>query len=74
VPLAAGIYWRRATRQGALLSSLAGLATWLTLELLNPEAFLPPQFAGLLASIAGMVAGSLLPQWYGGRHRGPHAA
>jgi Na+/proline symporter len=65
VPLAAGVYWRRATRQGALLSSVAGLATWIGLELVLPEAILPPQFAGLLAAIAGMIAGSLLPQWYG---------
>jgi solute:Na+ symporter, SSS family len=76
VPLAAGIYWRRATRQGALSSSLAGLATWLTLELVHPEGLFPPQFAGLLAAIAGMLLGSLLPQWYGrGNPRPqPHAA
>jgi Na+/proline symporter len=65
VPLAAGIYWRSATRQGALASSLAGLGTWLTLEVAHPEGLFPPQFAGLIASIAGMLAGSLLPQWYG---------
>jgi Na+/proline symporter len=76
VPLAAGIYWGRATRQGALLASMAGLATWIGLELVLPDGAVPPQFAGLLASIAGMVAGSLLPQWYGAaRHTArPHTA
>jgi solute:Na+ symporter, SSS family len=66
VPLAAGIYWRSATRQGALFSSIAGLTTWIGLELMLPDGVFPPQFAGLLAAIAGMIFGSLLPQWYGG--------
>jgi Na+/proline symporter len=67
VPLAAGLYWRRATTQGALLASLGGLATWIAMELFASDLMVPPQFAGLLASIAGMVIGSLLPQWYGRR-------
>jgi hypothetical protein len=36
---------------------------WIALELLAPEGFWPPQLAGLLASISGMVLGSLMPQW-----------
>jgi SSS family solute:Na+ symporter len=64
-PLAFGLYWKRATTQGAAAAMAAGLLTWLTLEFLAPDAILPPQFAGLLASIAGMLAGSLLPQRYG---------
>jgi Na+/proline symporter len=64
-PLAFGLYWKKATSQGAALAMMAGLATWLTLEFVSPDAFFPPQFAGFLASIAGMLAGSLLPQWYG---------
>jgi Na+/proline symporter len=67
VPLAAGLYWRRATTQGALLASLGGLATWIAMELVGGESIVPPQFGGLIASIAGMVIGSLLPQWYGHR-------
>ena len=63
VPLLCGVYWRQATRQGALLSIFTGLATWLVM-LNNPLGDLvPAQFAGLLASALGMVAGSLLPQW-----------
>ena len=64
-PLVFGLYWKRATTQGAALAMAAGLGTWIGLEFLNPEGLLPPQFAGLLASIAGMVLGSLVPQRYG---------
>jgi len=67
VPLVAGLYWKRATRQGALAAILLGLATWVLLEIAAPEGLFPPQLAGLLASIAGMIAGSLLPQWYGSK-------
>ncbi|HEY0665887.1 MAG TPA: sodium:solute symporter family protein [Gallionella sp.] len=59
-PLVAGLYWRRATTYGAYWAMGLGLAAWLPMEFLAPEAALPPQFAGFLASIAGMVAGSLL--------------
>ena len=67
-PLAFGLYWKRATTQGAALAMLAGVGTWLTLEAVAPDGLFPPQFAGLLASIAGMIVGSLLPQRYGHRH------
>jgi solute:Na+ symporter, SSS family len=71
-PLAFGLYWRKATSQGAALAMVAGLTTWLALEFIHPDASMPPQLAGLLASIAGMVVGSLLPQWYGqARHHAP---
>jgi Na+/proline symporter len=69
VPLAAGLYWKRATRQGALAAILAGLATWIVLEIAAPEGLVPPQLAGLLASLTGMIAGSFLPQWYGAKDR-----
>ncbi|MGH8662412.1 MAG: sodium:solute symporter family protein [Burkholderiales bacterium] len=65
VPLAAGLYWPRATAQGALAAIVAGLATWIALEIVAPDGLFPPQLAGLLASIAGMLLGSLAPQWYG---------
>jgi Na+/proline symporter len=60
-PLVAGIYWKRANGQGAVFAILLGLATWIPLEILAPEGDIPPQFAGFIMSIIGMVAGSLLP-------------
>ena len=65
VPLAAGVFWKRATTQGALFSVVLGIAAWLLMEFLVPDAAVPPQLAGLLASFAGMVAGSLLPSVVG---------
>lgn len=67
VPLAAGLYWRRATTQGALAAIVGGLVTWITLEVVAPDGLFPPQLAGLLVSIAGMLIGSLAPQWYGAK-------
>uniref|UniRef100_UPI0005AA0386 sodium:solute symporter family protein n=1 Tax=Comamonas granuli TaxID=290309 RepID=UPI0005AA0386 len=64
VPLVLGIYWKRATTQGALLAVVLGIGVWLWFvasPVLN-EAF-PQQLAGLLAAFAGMVGGSLLPQF-----------
>jgi Na+/proline symporter len=74
-PLAFGLYWKRATTQGAAAAMSLGLATWLALEFGAPEGILPPQFAGLLAAVFGMISGSLLPQWYAGSaHSGRRAA
>jgi Na+/proline symporter len=64
VPLVFGLYWKRATTQGALLAMALGIGVWLLFvasPMLN-EAF-PQQLAGVLAALAGMVAGSLAPQW-----------
>jgi solute:Na+ symporter, SSS family len=73
VPLVCGLYWRRATTQGALAAILIGFLVWISLEILMPEALVPPQLAGVLASAAAMVIGSLLPQWIGApKHRHAH--
>lgn len=63
VPLVFGLYWSRATTQGAIASVVLGLGTWLVFVATPAlsEAF-PQQLAGVLAALAGMVAGSLLPQ------------
>ena len=65
VPLAFGLYWKRATQQGALASIVFGLGTWISLEIFAPDAVCPPQLAGLVASLAGMLIGSMLPAWIG---------
>jgi solute:Na+ symporter, SSS family len=64
VPLVLGLYWKRATTQGALAAVVCGLGTWLIFIAAPPlsEAF-PQQLAGVLAALAGMLAGSLAPQW-----------
>jgi len=64
VPLVFGLYWRRASTQGALLAVALGIGVWL-LFVASPvlsEAF-PQQLAGLLAAVVGMVGGSLAPQF-----------
>ena len=54
-------WWRawtgRAPRPRAYLSIGLGLAAWLPLEYLATESGIPPQFAGLLMSVLGMVMG-----------------
>ena len=69
VPLVCGLFWRRATRQGALMSMFLGLTTWITLLLFGQEVIVPAQLAGLVASASGMIAGSLMPQFL---HHEPH--
>jgi Na+/proline symporter len=73
VPLAAGIWWSRATVQGALASATGGIVVWLACEGGLAEQFgVPAQLVGLAASLLLMVVGSLAPQLY--TERRPHAA
>lgn len=66
VPLVAGLYWARATTQGALLAVATGLGTWIALELSGaPDQVWPPQLVGFLVASIAMVIGSLIPQWIG---------
>jgi len=73
VPLLFGLYWKRATTQGAIFAIVLGVVTWI-LFLVTPagEQF-PAQLAGLLAGIVGMLIGSLGPQAirdvHGSHHR-----
>jgi Na+/proline symporter len=62
IPLVCGLYWSRATTQGAILSVACGVTAWL-LCLATPlgEQF-PAQLSGLLGAAVGMVIGSLAPQ------------
>ena len=62
VPLAAGLYWKRANLQGAALSIVFGLASWISAEFVAAGALVPPPLVGLAFSIAGMAAGAYLPR------------
>jgi SSS family transporter len=62
VPLAAGIFWKRANIPGAVLSVVFGLLSWTIAEWVAADATVPPQLVGLGFSIVGMVLGSLVPQ------------
>lgn len=65
-PLVGGMLWRRATTQGALCSIFGGIVSWLLLEgLVGDASLVPAQLIGLAISIAGLILGSLLPQWIG---------
>jgi solute:Na+ symporter, SSS family len=72
VPLVMGLYWKRATTQGAIFSVAFGIGVWLLFfpqvggEQLAMQ--FPGQLAGLIAAFAGMVVGSLLPQKLRNRH------
>ncbi len=71
VPLVCGLYWRRATTQGAIASIVLGIGFWLLFLAMPWGAVFPAQLAGLFASFVGIVGGSLAPQWVGNTHT-PH--
>jgi SSS family transporter len=71
VPLVMGLYWKRASTQGAVLSLVLGIGTWLGLSVSPLAEAFPSQLAGLIAAFAGMIAGSLAPQVLKNRHE-PH--
>jgi SSS family transporter len=64
VPLVMGLYWKRATTQGAIVSIAAGLVVWILFfpQVSTLGVKFPGQLAGLLAAFAGMFIGSLAPQ------------
>jgi SSS family solute:Na+ symporter len=74
VPLTFGLYWRRATTQGAILSIGLGITAWAIILFSNQlsalvpalegiDEILPAQLIGLGAALVGMFVGSLAPQW-----------
>ncbi len=63
VPLVFGLYWKRATTQGAVLSIVLGVGTWVAfLSMSSLAELFPGQLAGLIAALIGMIVGTLLPQ------------
>ena len=57
-PLAFGLYWKRSSGTGALLSMVLGILTWIIFELF--ETGWPSLVPATLVSVIAMVGGSLL--------------
>ena len=78
VPLVMGLYWKRASTQGAILSIALGLGVWLGFIVSPLGTTFPAQLAGVLASFAGMLVGTLAPQVIHNKHMAhrkiPHVA
>ena len=68
IPLVFGLYWSRATTQGALLSIIFGLLAWLICVMTPIGEEFPAQIAGILAGLVAMLGGSLSPQLIQNRH------
>lgn len=58
IPLTFGLYWKRSTSNGALLSIVLGMAVWFYFEWFPIE--IPSLVMGTIASLIGMIVGSLL--------------
>jgi solute:Na+ symporter, SSS family len=58
VPLTLGIYWKKSTSGGALLSMVLGITSWIYFE--NFPIDIPSLVPAVLISLVAMVAGSLL--------------
>lgn len=74
VPLAFGLYWKRATNTGAIVSIACGMGTWIAMMVLADvttplPGFLqylkdtwPPELVGFLFALGGMIVGSLVSE------------
>lgn len=61
VPLAAGLYWKKANNIGAIFSIVLGALSWQYVEHFTDESFIVPSIlVGLCASILGMLLGVLV--------------
>ncbi len=72
VPLVCGLYWQKATTQGAIASILLGITTWVIFLLSPLETVFPAQLAGFLAAWTGMIVGSLSNQKISNYHGTHH--
>ena len=72
VPLVFGLYWAKATTQGAVFSIVLGIVTWLAFLLTPAGTEFPAQLAGFIAAVVGMFMGSLGPQALANRQGSHH--
>jgi Na+/proline symporter len=72
IPLVFGLYWQRATTQGAVFAIVLGLVTWILFLATPAGEVFPAQLAGLAASLVGMLVGSIGPQAIRNAHASHH--
>jgi SSS family transporter len=72
IPLLFGLYWKKASTQGAIFSIVLGLTAWLFFLMTPAGEEFPAQLAGVLASFTGMLVGSLGPQALKNKHGSHH--
>lgn len=58
IPLLLGLYWKRSSRTGALISMVVGMLTWIIFEVW--ETTWPSLIPATLVSLAGMIVGSIV--------------
>ncbi|HRZ02518.1 MAG TPA: sodium:solute symporter family protein [Burkholderiaceae bacterium] len=68
-PLVCGLYWKRATTQGAVWSITLGLASWLILSATPLGEVFPAVLGGFIVAGLGMWVGSLVPTAGNRAHR-----
>jgi Na+/proline symporter len=68
-PLVCGLYWKRATTQGAVWSITLGLASWLILSATPLGEVFPAVLGGFIIAGLGMWVGSLVPTAGNRAHR-----
>ena len=72
VPLTAGLYWQRASTQGAVFSMVLGLLAWGVFLATPAGEGVPAQLAGFVMAVVGMLIGSLGPQGLIKNRHGSH--
>lgn len=72
VPLVAGLYWKRASTQGAIFSIVLGVLTWILFLATPAGDTFPAQLAGFLMAWVGLFIGSLGPQTIRNVHGSHH--
>ena len=60
VPLAAGIFWKRASNAGAIVSALSGLAGWFAVEWFVNDPAVPSALVGLALRTCGWPTSRVL--------------
>ncbi|GAB4466087.1 MAG: sodium:solute symporter family protein [Burkholderiaceae bacterium] len=71
-PLVCGLYWKRATKQGAIWSIVLGMSGWALLDFTPLGEAFPSVLGGFLLAAVGMGVGSLVPTAGNRAHHASH--